>query len=385
MRQDHCPTKTAAPARHLIRRAVLGFTTAAFLLLLVIVGQQQGHPSDAVPLFARRYQVSCATCHTVAPRLNRFGMAFQANNFNWPGVPQNDNQGLSAFPISGIATFSAVNDAAEGTNASDYRNLALYSSDGFSFHGLPNGGYFVRMFAATKTDDARPGDFDSAFAALPVSGRHGQWALLGGQMAPMNYSWDDHNDMTDSMPMALDTMDGFSLENPMPGFRLDYDSGRGNRTPDGNYLSVGVPFGGLLALNSEGRWGSALGVFAQAFHRHGDNTLGAFGYGGSGESLAGLISSQYLSPNLYLWEAGSLARDPQGDSTRNLSVQMTYTPRSDFGVVGRLEAMGGSQDAVYPVFGVTYYPGRQQVLRLAAETVQQPGSRTNTVFAYVQF
>ncbi|MGC4045989.1 MAG: hypothetical protein QM758_19525, partial [Armatimonas sp.] len=31
------------------------------------------------------YKTSCATCHTVAPALDRFGMAFQANYFRWPG------------------------------------------------------------------------------------------------------------------------------------------------------------------------------------------------------------------------------------------------------------------------------------------------------------
>lgn len=37
-----------------------------------------------VPTFARRYKTSCATCHTVFPRLNPFGQAFRAAGYRFP-------------------------------------------------------------------------------------------------------------------------------------------------------------------------------------------------------------------------------------------------------------------------------------------------------------
>ena len=37
-----------------------------------------------MPMFARKYQVSCATCHTSPPRLNEMGYKFRAAGFRWP-------------------------------------------------------------------------------------------------------------------------------------------------------------------------------------------------------------------------------------------------------------------------------------------------------------
>ena len=368
----------------IFRRGLFAAASSVFLLALVVTGQQHGTPAAAIPLYARRYSVSCQTCHSVAPRLNQFGMAFQANNFNWLGQPLADQKGLNSSPISAIATVSGFGTATDSTEKTAYRNLALYASDGFSLAGRPNGGYLVRMFAATYTDSVRAGDFDSAFAALPIAGVRGQWSLLAGQMAPMNYSWDDHNDLTDSMPTALDAPDGYSLENTMPGVRLDYFSSRGRRDPSGDYLSVGVPFGGLLGANAKSRWGQPLGVYAQAFRRHGDNTVGVFGDSGDGESLAGLLASRKLADNLFLWGAASTGSDSAG-TLRRLSVQLTATPTPFLGLAARLEGSYGAVNGIYPVLAATYYPGRQQTLRLEMETAQQPGNRANTIFAYLQF
>jgi hypothetical protein len=41
----------------------------------------------ALPIFARRYETSCTTCHVVIPKLNAFGIAFRNNGFK---IPIND-------------------------------------------------------------------------------------------------------------------------------------------------------------------------------------------------------------------------------------------------------------------------------------------------------
>lgn len=43
-------------------------------------------PAGAIPAFARKYETSCQTCHTVFPRLNAFGEAFRRNGFRFPGI-----------------------------------------------------------------------------------------------------------------------------------------------------------------------------------------------------------------------------------------------------------------------------------------------------------
>jgi hypothetical protein len=41
-------------------------------------------PANAVPVFSRKYQTSCQTCHTVFPKLNPFGQAFRLNGYRMP-------------------------------------------------------------------------------------------------------------------------------------------------------------------------------------------------------------------------------------------------------------------------------------------------------------
>ncbi len=41
-------------------------------------------PSQAIPVFARRYQTACTTCHVVEPKLNTFGIAFRNNGYRIP-------------------------------------------------------------------------------------------------------------------------------------------------------------------------------------------------------------------------------------------------------------------------------------------------------------
>jgi hypothetical protein len=50
-----------------------GFTAALFAL-----------PASAVPVFARKYQTSCQTCHVGFPKLNAFGEAFRLNGYRMP-------------------------------------------------------------------------------------------------------------------------------------------------------------------------------------------------------------------------------------------------------------------------------------------------------------
>ncbi len=43
----------------------------------------------AVPVFSRKYQTSCSTCHYAFPQLNAFGKAFRNNGYRYPGGDEN--------------------------------------------------------------------------------------------------------------------------------------------------------------------------------------------------------------------------------------------------------------------------------------------------------
>jgi hypothetical protein len=65
-----------------------------FLLVLVLLGGTLAGvtvaPAEAVPAFARQYDVQCNACHTRPPRLNRFGEQFHMMGFQIPSASRPD-------------------------------------------------------------------------------------------------------------------------------------------------------------------------------------------------------------------------------------------------------------------------------------------------------
>ena len=54
--------------------------------------------AGAVPSFARKYQTSCQTCHTVFPVLNSFGEAFRRNGYRFPSTNGSEDSDAEKAP-----------------------------------------------------------------------------------------------------------------------------------------------------------------------------------------------------------------------------------------------------------------------------------------------
>lgn len=94
--------------------------TAAFLALFLITGQD----GNAIPAFARKYQISCQVCHSPAmPRLKPFGDEFAGNGFRLTEYEspryfiQTGDDKLSLFRelplairVDGFATYNFANE-----------------------------------------------------------------------------------------------------------------------------------------------------------------------------------------------------------------------------------------------------------------------------------
>lgn len=65
---------------HTVRILVVAAVVAGGFLLPATVPE-----AEAIPAFSRRYQTSCATCHTAYPKLNTFGEAFRNLGYRMPG------------------------------------------------------------------------------------------------------------------------------------------------------------------------------------------------------------------------------------------------------------------------------------------------------------
>src|SRR5271165_6947914 len=71
---------------------------AAAGIAATFVAPREAH---AVPSFARKYQTSCQTCHTVYPVLNPFGEAFRRDGYRFPSQNGSvDSDAEKANPIA---------------------------------------------------------------------------------------------------------------------------------------------------------------------------------------------------------------------------------------------------------------------------------------------
>jgi hypothetical protein len=373
---------------------------AAPLLSAVCALLLAPRPAEALPHFSLQYGVPCSTCHTVAPALNSFGYAFQANHFNWPAgaTPEKKRDWLAKIPASFIATGVSERSVTERKTTTAFDGLEVYPSAGFAIRtpgGARAGGYFVDVFAVTQPSDDGPkaGALEDAFVSLPVAGRSGQWALTAGQTTPLMYQYDPVNSLTDSLPLALGD-EGAGKGDPLlftgaaPTARIDFFDRRGTGSPEGNYVTVGVPFAGHLDLNRSAylRTKDAQGAYVHAFHRwNGRDSVGLFGHVNGGDNTEGLLATYGVVPSVYLLGAASLSKGDATGTARHVSLQADYTPTTRVGVTGRLEYIDASGSEVGGAAGVTYYPLRLQALRISAETAQRKGDRSYSLFLRAQF
>ena len=58
-------------------------------LMLILLAGISASIAWSIPVFSRKYQTSCSTCHYAFPQLNAFGKAFQANGYRYPGGDAN--------------------------------------------------------------------------------------------------------------------------------------------------------------------------------------------------------------------------------------------------------------------------------------------------------
>jgi hypothetical protein len=373
-----------------VRGGTTRFVIPTAILLLPIIALLPMKSSRALPEFSRRYSVPCDTCHTVAPNLNHFGLAFQANHFVWPGgpPPAGRQAGIAGLPVSGLATFSRITSPTGPQLSADFDTLELLASDGFTLGGPGRtGGYFVDYFAVTQGFQA--GALQNAYVTLPVAGSgNRQWALTAGQFTPISYQYDPTNSLTQSIPATLvNSVDNFSFAGSMPGLRLEFSDSKVDGSASGNYLAAGVPFDGALALNSTSTlYSTTHGAYLHGFHRVGDDSLGLFGYERSGNSLEGLLGTMAAGPRLHLLGIDAIGRDELG-STDRVTGEADYAFDSSIALSGRIDSERGQGVGrqTYPTATFTYYPAHQEYLRLVGETVQQPGSRSFTIYFLGQY
>jgi hypothetical protein len=116
-----------------------------FLLLFTGLFCQFGSRSArGIPMFARRYKVPCATCHTSPPRLNETGYQFRAAGFRMPdelGKNRDTGQKITDHIGFRLQPRYDAQRLAEGSTVETTQKLNLFAAEGYLWYG-PVSKYF---------------------------------------------------------------------------------------------------------------------------------------------------------------------------------------------------------------------------------------------------
>lgn len=114
-----------AATRNVARRFMPCGSAWLALVLIVPAWLLSLAPAEAVPAFARKYDVSCNVCHTRQPRLNWFGQRFLENGYQLPGTEDGGVTEKSLFggprdgaTLDDVANYLAVRLRADAQDAS---------------------------------------------------------------------------------------------------------------------------------------------------------------------------------------------------------------------------------------------------------------------------
>lgn len=264
----------------------------------------------AIPSFARKYQTSCLTCHTVFPVLNPFGEAFRRNGYRFPNqngsvdsdaikantIAMGQEEYTKTFPnsvwpdkIVEAVPLSVMFNGAVPVNFPDSDakdaagNVFTWSGLEAEFHLFGAGAFNDSLTYFTQLTFADSGSFDIETAYLLwndiVGPSHAVNLWVGRLFAPQLTSFGLHSDyLSDTVQPAVSVA---GLYNPSGSFtlgqghtdgvelngiikhRLNYALGwvassaaSGLQSPNAEdvYAHIGVKSGGV-ALDGEGKYG----------------------------------------------------------------------------------------------------------------------------------
>jgi len=60
----------------------------SLMIIATVVILALPREADAIPAFARKYKISCSTCHSMVPKLKEYGEEFAGNAFQLPDAPE---------------------------------------------------------------------------------------------------------------------------------------------------------------------------------------------------------------------------------------------------------------------------------------------------------
>ncbi len=388
------------PAR--IRR---GGIIAAFVSTLVLPQTTQ-----AIPQFARENRLRCISCHIVPPRLNEFGLAFQASGYRLPEglrASQSDGQGddVATAPFAAWITAQYEDQGDGGATDLLLPKVELISGGTVG----EKGSYFVewRIVSLSLNSDGslkdRGGRFEDLFFAWGLSERH---ALKLGQFRTLNQV-DVSLRLSPSEPQLfgnglatgthsdprIASLSRFSPSSRSPSIAYLMQSVTGESSSDGLFHVVTVPFIGefSIPLSSEASGNASLelqgppkGVAVETYYRQRQKSVGAHAFYDNDSWLVTAVGTwdwKNLSATAWLGVDDNDGRDTRTRSSFELEslFDQASTMRAAAGI--RIENVSDDRkQAAYVPYLVVASPNTRYTFLLQAQYKVQEGENS-LVFA----
>jgi hypothetical protein len=342
------------------------------------------HEAGAVPSFARKYQTSCLTCHTVYPVLNPFGEAFRRNGYRFPSqggsvdsdaikantIAMGQDEYTKTFPDSvwpdKIMEAVPLSVMANGAVSVNFPDSDAHASSGqtFTWGGISGefhlfgAGAFndsLTYFTQVTIPDGGQVDIETAYLLWNdvIGPRHWLNLWIGRLMSPELSSFGLHSSyLVDTFAPAVSAAglynksavftlgqghtDGVEL-NGIIAHRFDWSMGwimsssaSGLNLPNAEdaYVHIGVKSGGV-ALDGEGKYGPNVPDPRKPWAEK-SITLDAFGYHGLTVMDNGTgVSTNVVNPQNDAFNAVGGSIRAQYDSlilTAGAQVEFHHTP-----------------------------------------------------------
>ena len=373
------------------RYSKLRMKPAFVLFVLLFCGSV---PGEAVPYFARKYDVRCSQCHLLPPMLNEFGQRFVANGYKLRELERK----ADTIPL---AVWSSYRIEIDQTNelAKGYPNrVELISSDALTSWLS----YFVewRTLSYQTTGSqrllGRHGRFEDAFLQFWLPKRV---AVTVGQFRMLN-QWDVSRRLSLSEPIGysagvggafssnarLRSLRSFSLAGRAPAVRATLQTFSGGSESDGWYHELVVPFSGELTapLGSEAKRNASFelearpkGLLYETYYRKGISSVGGAVFVGSDRWLSNFTGVLQFGRHSLVGTAGT-ARIDQSYNDFRLSVGDTWTPKTWLGFGARLDHQSTirRRPAVVPHLNLSFPGGKYTVLLTVEQRIQSRSHAT---------
>ncbi|MBI5463791.1 MAG: hypothetical protein HY966_02405 [Ignavibacteriales bacterium] len=158
------------------------------LVLTMIVGLSMATTSYGMPNFARRYNMSCASCHNGIPRLNEFGFQFRAAGFRLPDEIGKGESSTNAGDYIAARTQTRFDyktsdvPTASGTTSSSNTQLTFHEVTFYPITGAFGKNYASLVEMSFLPDE--PAEIENAYVRANYGDGNKFWSVRAGIFHP---------------------------------------------------------------------------------------------------------------------------------------------------------------------------------------------------------